>query len=393
LIIWVIAGLLGLATGLRIGWALVNKQSLVSTAMILALGSLGLVAALNWQPLTLLIDTLLRWPNISMGLSQVALIVCAAGSCVMITTVASARKPATIRKIAIAQYSVAAVIAVVSLVAFFAAGQQPEMSPEEYLKRNLERNLGSSGTSLPWLLPLLYVLLALTLVSWAGMRHSNRSRRGRALFVFTIGIVLIVLASGFFFLRAVGTTQLVGVGAAATLLGCAMIVVAAGSLLPSVEDWFGARRELRTIQPLLDELGRRHPDVGIGVRPRGPLVFRVAERMSLISDALFLEATAAGSARKRPVDATSALPARDLEHEDDEDDAVEPESPSVSPQEQARAIAAWIYAGRDSAPNDKRATFPGLGWLRQPTSYSDREWILEIAQQYRELALAGGAEV
>ena len=36
MIIWVIAGLLGLATGLRIGWALVNKQSLVSTAMILA---------------------------------------------------------------------------------------------------------------------------------------------------------------------------------------------------------------------------------------------------------------------------------------------------------------------------------------------------------------------
>ena len=37
MIVWVIAGLLGLATGLRIGWALVNKQSLVSTAMILAL--------------------------------------------------------------------------------------------------------------------------------------------------------------------------------------------------------------------------------------------------------------------------------------------------------------------------------------------------------------------
>ena len=203
MIIWVIAGLLGLATGLRIGWALVNKQSLVSTAMILALGSLGLVAALNWQPLTLLIDTVLRWPNISMGLSQVALIACAAGSCVMITTVSSGRKPATIRKIAIAQYSVAGVIAVVSLVAFFAAGQQPEMAPEEYLRRNL----ASGGNSLPWLLPLLYVLLALTLVSWAGMRYSNRSRRGRALFVFTVGIVLIVLASAFFFLRAVGTIR------------------------------------------------------------------------------------------------------------------------------------------------------------------------------------------
>lgn len=349
--------------------------------MILALGSLGLVAALNWQPLTLLIDTVLHWPNIAMGLSQVALIGCAAGSCVMITTVSSERTPATIRKIAMAQYGVAGVIAVVSLVIFFAGGQQPEMSPEEYLKRNL----GSSDGRLPWLVPLLYVLLAQTLVSWAGMRHSNRSRRGRALFVFTIGIVLIVLASAFFLLRAAGNTQLVGVGAAATLLGCAMLVVAAGSLLPSVEDWFGARYELRTIQPLLAELGRRHPDIGIGVRPRGPLVFRVAERMSLISDALFLEATSADAARKRPVDATSARPTREL---DEVDDGSVIDSPSVPPNEQAGAIAQWIYAGREDGPGGTGATFPGLGWLRQPASCSDREWILKIAQQYRELTLS-----
>ncbi len=386
MIIWVIAGLLGLATGLRIGWALVNKQSLVSTAMILALGSLGLVAALNWQPLTLLIDTVLQWNNISMGLSQVALIACAAGSCVMITTVSSERKPATIRKIAIAQYSVAGAIAIASLVTFFASGQQPEMSPEEYLKRNL----GSSDGRLPWLLPLLYVLLALSLVSWAGMRHSNRSRRGRALFVFTVGIVLIVLASAFFFLRAAGNTQLLDVGAAATLLGCAMLVVAAGSLLPSVEDWFGARYELRTIQPVLDELGRRHPDIGIGVRPRGPLVFRVAERMSLISDALFLEATAADATRKRPVDAAGALRACEL---DEADDVTEVDSPLVPPEEQARAIAQWIYAGREDAPDGTGPKFPGLGWLRQPASYSDREWILEIAQRYRELALSKSGPV
>jgi hypothetical protein len=386
LIIWVIAGLLGLATGLRIGWALVNKQSLVSTAMILALGSLGVVAALNWQPLTLLLDTLLRWPNISMGLSQVALIACAAGSCVMITTVASARKPATLRRIAIAQYCLAVVIAVVSMVTFLAAGQQPEMSPEEYLRRNL----GSDGTSLPWLLPLLYVLLALTLVSWAGMRHSNSSRRGRALFVFSVGIVLIVLASAFFLLRAVGTTHLVGVGAAATLLGCAMLVVAAGSLLPSVEDWFGARHELRAIQPLLNELGRRHPDVGIGVRPRGPLVFRVAERMSLISDALFLEATAADAARRRKVDATATVPGREPEPPPGDFSDVEP--PPVTPEEQAHAIAGWIYDGRgQSEQHTEPVSFPGLGWLRQPTSYSDREWILAIAQQYRNLERTGAS--
>ena len=382
MIVWVIAGLLGLATGLRIGWALVNKQSLVSSAMILALGSLGLVAALNWEPLTLLLDTLLHWPNISIGLSQLALIACAAGSCVMITSVASSHKPATTRRIAIAQYCVAGVIAVVSLATFFAAGQQPEMSPQEYLKRNL----GTAGTSLPWLLPLLYVLLALTLVSWAGLRHSSRSRRGRALFVFTVGIALIVLASAFFILRAVGTTQFVGVGAAATLLGCAMLMVAAGSLLPSIEDWFGARRELRTIQPLLTELNHRHPDLGIGERPHGPLVFRVAERMSLISDGLYLEASAADAGRRRRVEAVGALPTR---NPDDIDESTNLESPVVPPEEQARAIAEWIYAGRGESGKKAHAAFPGLGWLRQPSAYSDREWILEIARQYRTLDRAG----
>jgi len=139
-----------------------------TTAWTLALGSLVVVAALSWQPLTLLVDTVLQWPNIAMALlSQVALVACVAGSCVMITTVASGHKPAVTRRFAIAQYRLAAVIAAVSVVTFFAAGQQPEMSPQEYLKQHLVSS---------WLLPLLvYVPLALTLtlVSWAAMRDSS----------------------------------------------------------------------------------------------------------------------------------------------------------------------------------------------------------------------------
>ena len=101
-----------------------------------------------------------------MGLSQVALVACAAGTCVLITTVASGHKPAVTRRFAIAQYGIAAVIAAVSLVVFFASGQQYEVPPQEYLKQNLASS---------WVLPLLlYVPLALTLVSWAAMRLSSR---------------------------------------------------------------------------------------------------------------------------------------------------------------------------------------------------------------------------
>jgi len=137
-----------------------------TTAWTLALGSLVLVAALSWQPLALLIDTMMHWPNIAIGLSQAALVACVAGSCVMITTVAPRHKPAVTGRFAIAQYGIAAVIAAVSFVMFLAAGQQYEISPQEYLRQNLV-----SSRLLPLLL---YVPLALTLVSWAAMRYSRR---------------------------------------------------------------------------------------------------------------------------------------------------------------------------------------------------------------------------
>jgi hypothetical protein len=197
LTIWVIAGLLGMATGLRIGWALVNRQSVVSSAMIVALGSLAVLALLNWPPVTLLVDTALGWPNIAIGLSEVALVASAAGSCVMITSVASTRNPSAVRNLAVIQYCVAALIAAVAVGLFIVSGRQPEMTPREYLSRNL----GAANTALHWLVPLLYVLLALTLVSWVGMRLANPTRRGRALFVFTIGIALIVASSAFVLIR------------------------------------------------------------------------------------------------------------------------------------------------------------------------------------------------
>lgn len=364
MIVWIIAGLLGMATGLRIGWALVNQQSVVSSAMIVALGGLAVVAALNWPPLTLLVNTSVQWPNIAVALSQVALVASAAGSCVMITSVASGRRPEVTRRLAVIQYCVAALISAATLVLFLIDGRGPEMAPEEYLARNL----GLPEQTLDWLVPLLYVLLALTVVSWVGMRLSSASRRGRALLLFTAGITLIVGTSAFFITRAIGrgadSGQLVGVSTAITMLLCAMAIVAAGALLPSMEDWIGARRELHLIEPLRREMDRRHPDIGIGVRPRGPLVFRVAERLSLISDALYLE---------------SMLAQRESGSEDKELPG------GASPAERARVVARWINEG----PGGSTETFPGRGWLSQPQDWSDRDWILEIARQYRALQRPG----
>jgi hypothetical protein len=113
-------------------------------------------------------------------------------------------------------------------------------------------------------------------------------------------------------------------------------------------------------------LSKRHPNIGIGIRPRGPLLFQVAEQMSLISDALYLEASAA-------VESGADL------HESD------PESSDADPVAQAERIASWIHRGRDVPQDEAAVNFPGPAWLRQPASYSDREWILAIAERYRAL--------
>ena len=63
--------------------------------------------------------------------------------------------------------------------------------------------------------------------------------------------------------------------------------------------------------------------------------------------------------------------------------------PTSHPTSRRARIAAWIYAGREGTPSGQRAEFPGPGWLRQPAAYSDREWILEIALQYRVLTRNG----
>lgn len=354
MIIWVVAGLLGMATGLRIGWALVNQQSVVSGAMSIALGNLAIVAALNWPPLSLLIDTALGWPNVAAGLSQAALVMSAAGSYVMITSVASTRGPAVVRRRARIQYGVAASIAAVTVALFFAGGRHPEVPPSQYW--------ASTGHVVQWLIPLLYVLLALTVVAWLGMRLANASRRGRALLFFAGGMALLVVAGAYLLVRTVGGAD--GVGSALAIVLCAMAIVAAGALMPALQDWIGARGELRLIEPLRAELERRHPDVGIGARPRGPLVFRVAERLSRISDGLFLEAMLAQQSHDVGADPPAGEVPVDIDVAD-----------------QASTIARWIMAEGGA----QESAFPGRSWLRQPPECSDREWILEIARQYRAM--------
>jgi hypothetical protein len=150
-----------------------------------------------------------------------------------------------------------------------------------------------------------------------------------------------------------------------------MAMVAVGSLLPTFETWLVARREMFVLAPLYKDLKKRQPDAAIGVRPRGPLAFQVADRMAYISDALFLE----------------AMHAQGLDPEAESDGDIElgvdPAKLDVPPEVQAHAVVKWVLTEGDPAEN-----FPGPEWLHQPDGYSDREWILAIATEYRRLVHA-----
>jgi hypothetical protein len=62
---------------------------------------------------------------------------------------------------------------------------------------------------------------------------------------------------------------------------------------------------------------------------------------------------------------------------------VDPAKLDVPPEVQAHAVVKWVLTEGDPAEN-----FPGPEWLHQPDGYSDREWILAIATEYRRLVHA-----
>ncbi len=279
--------------------------------MILALGSLGIVAALNWQPLTL-VDRRPRCGGrtCAVALSQVALIGCAAGSCVMITTVASSRKPAVIRRIAIGQYVVACAIAVATLVAFFRAEQMPEMAPEEYLRRNLAPAGPRPGccrcSTCCWRSPSSRGPGCVIPTAPGGAVRCSSSASEWCSWC---------CASAFFLLRAVGNTDVLAASVRRRRCWAARCWWwRADRCCPASEDWFGARRELRTIQPLLAELDTRHPDVGYrGASPRPAVVPGRRADVPHLRISLYLEAIAAERVARAPHGKTRHQDERDIE--------------------------------------------------------------------------------
>ncbi|MGL4305252.1 MAG: hypothetical protein ACRCSF_03780 [Mycobacteriaceae bacterium] len=405
---WVVAGLLGMATGLRIGWVLFHKRSAVSMGMIVALGSLAVVASLSWEPLAVLVDEALGWPNLSFALSQVGMVGSAVGSCVMITSMSASRTSLQNNHFARIQYAIAGGVSALALGIFFARGELPARYPDDFINEFGQQR----GIIESWLLPTVYTVFVMLVVIWSGFRYITRTQRGRGLVLFTVGISLIVVTSLLYVFGGLFKSgpRDPALGVAGIFTIAAFAAVAAGSLLPTFENWLVARKELHVLKPLWREMKSRHPDLAIGTRKHGPAAFQVADRMAYISDALFTEAKSremlyealAEAGASEVVTAASDDIAKDRVEESNKYFALEPVG-------RARLIAQWVASEatfRKAGPQHARklpkasggqaeteknlgsvdaiaSGFPSSEWLHQPEDYSDREWILCIASEYR----------
>lgn len=195
-------------------------------------------------------------------------------------------------------------------------------------------------------------------LAWVGLRHADRTPVGTGLGLLAIASVLEIVATVIGgILRPLG----VGWGVmdrpfwlwAGTIAGCVgAILITAGFLWPPMALRVGALRDQRRLKPLHDAMTGLFPQLFPPTESRIRLSDLVFEWESHIQDGLTLLA----QAREVPL-ANDRPAAMDLP-------------------ERATAVARWVVG----------QTIPGFSyeWLRSPDGVSDQDWVLAIADAYRE---------
>lgn len=203
-----------------------------------------------------------------------------------------------------------------------------------------------------------FAILVLLQLGWIGLRHADRTPVGTGLGLLAVASVFeIVGISVGEILRPLG----VGGGAlrdpfwlwAATIVGSVgAVLVITGFLWPPAVLRIRAQRDERRLLPLHDALARIFPQLFPPEESRIRLSDLVFEWESHIQDGLTLLAQA------REVPLTDDRPA------------------AMDLPERAAAVARWVVG----------QTIPGFSyeWLRAPDGVSDQDWVLAIADAYRE---------
>ncbi|NUS45688.1 MAG: hypothetical protein HOQ24_18605 [Mycobacteriaceae bacterium] len=323
---WIVALVVWVAAGARIGRVLVRPASTVRTAIIVAVAAVAAASTVAIPHVAQAIDSTaqlrVRDPLLSDAQAVAAWVVFTAASAV----VAFAAWPVTSRRnllrVAAGVYLAGIVFAVVSVV----------VSP-----------------TLGWIV----VAAGALFIGLAGLRSLAWNPLGRGILTYALGAMLI---AG---LAAVQVRRSIADGPVAArhpapdwAWSGAAVFLAVGAMSILIEVWFRARILLRRIRSLHGVLVERFPEVVMD-RPARTAPLRASDQVAQVMDAMYLQAGGGAlSGGGGPLPAHSA--------------------------ERAATVAEWVH-DPTTRPLDLR-------WIAPPDGVSARRWVSAIAKEFAHTA-------
>ncbi|NLE80578.1 MAG: hypothetical protein GX610_13530 [Rhodococcus sp.] len=320
---WIVALVVWIAAGARIGRVLARKPTPLRNAMAIAVVGAAVASTIVIPDVWALVEKLSPGSGLPRTLTFVAWLFFAAGSAIGAISVWPMVPRRWMRPIAVAVLATAVVLGIAAW--------------------------------LDLMIPVfVFMTAALALVIGTGLRHVEWTPLGR-------GIALIVVGTSILFVT-VTVTVTVAVALIGELSGepdghlhmagvhrAAAMLVSVGAVWVLAEMAVRARRDLRRTRDIHRTLVERFPEVISGVGGTGSSVLRASDRVAQILDAMYVQ-SGAGMFETHS-------------------------RPPVSAREHARIVAQWV---RDPVGGDVLDT----RWIAAPAGMSPRRWVLAIADEY-----------
>jgi hypothetical protein len=324
---WLVALLVWVAVGARVGRVLVRPATTIRMAIVVAVIAVAGAVTMAIPDVAQAIDEAgpvgagMNGASLSASLGT-SLWVCFAGA---VTAIAIAAWPLAsqrnLRRIAVVTYAAAAIVVCLTFV----------WSP-------------SAGWVVVALTGVFIVVTGLRNLVWSPLGRSIAIVTGATALVAVLAVVQVVDPPP----RAPGDAPFAAPGWVWSLAG---VAIAIGSVWLLVEVWIRARLLLRRTRALHRSLTDRFPEVVISDGyPRTTTVLRAADHVAHIMDALYLQSGGGiGSARPIP--------------------------PPQSSTERAAVVAGWVHDPVRSPTLDAK-------WVTPPEGMSARRWVVAVARAY-----------
>jgi len=343
-----VALLMWLAAIVRVWRATQRPHAAGLRSIAIALVSIAIATTVNVPAVASWFDALVRWPNSADLVKQLTIVIAAAGNQIMLLHLrrdelgdSTESRPARTG----IRWALATAICLASSACFFVGGRQAEAA--EFARTY-------AGT--PWLsesrlIVTVYAAVILASVTRLCLQQWDRSVLGRGILLLASGAGVMVLYCIARIIFLVGhrlgyavSGDLYELGTTISKIGLPLVAI--GTLLPTVEAWWYARRDLKRLDPLWSALSDDLAKVQVGRPTRyEDLTLVVDHRVVMIQDALYVRAQMAGVGESEEHVTSAAV-------------------------DRAAAVATWI--------RDKESPL-SLADIRTPESFTERAWCLLVS--------------